>query len=359
MEQKKDWEVLLDRIKGKTKETEVELKEDFGGSESSELLPTTSELAPSSPAAQLEVSQHPPSLDEMTPEQQRLFADEMGLDLDVIRAQHKGVEYDELSRLSKVETETYVPYVDHKQGYSPVKRHARYEKHKKLIDLRSARKRQKSMDEFWFSARLQEYAHDRSVSREVFESSSTGKPRWAVRALVLLRDQGKCRVCGDEYHGRGEVVRLKPKIVGGIYAEENCVSVCPNCKFVWSSNKNFYVSIFPQIDMLEQFVWILKRRALGKKDVVPLNQDGLDVYRKTLHRLETLKAERDSRLDNTNAQDRIKGIVGEDLTEGEIMELFKQFGAKRAKHIEVSENDKNELEESSPPSERSEGGPCS
>jgi hypothetical protein len=341
MSEKKDWEVLLDRIKGKTKDVEVE--QDFMPSEASEVLTPI-------PAPQLEVSPHPPSLDEMTPEQQKLFADEMGLDLDVIRAQHKGVEYDELARLSKVETETYVPYVDHKQGYSPAKRHAKYEKSKKLMDLRGERRRQKSMDEFLFGDKtFLDYACDKVVSRKVFETKSTRKPRWAVRALVLLRDQGQCRVCGEEYGGRGVVVKLQPSVVGGIYAETNCVGICPNCEKVWSHNKNFYTTIYPQVDMLKQFLWVLKRRALGKKDVIPLGQVGLQTYRDTLHKLETLEARA-----AVEKEHNLKDIVGDALTESEIMELFKQFGAKKPKHLEVSENDKSRSEESSPPSERSE-----
>ena len=225
----------------------------------------------------------------------------------------------------------------HKQGYSPSKRHEKYERHKRQMDLRTARKAQKSADAFLFGDRLQDYACDREVSRKVFEAKTPKKPRWAVRALVLLRDQGVCKVCGEEYGGRGIVVKMKPSISGGAYVEGNCMSICTHCEKVWSRNKNFYLTAYPEIDKLTQVMWVLKRRAVGKKDVMPLGEVGMETYRKVMHRLETLKTKTEVMRENN-----VRDIVGEEVTEQEIMQLFKQFGAKKKEDIKVSENDEKE-----------------
>jgi len=156
-----------------------------------------------------------------------------------------------------------------------------------------------------------DHACNRPVSRKVFESTDKAKPGWAVQALVLLRDQGVCQVCHDEYGRSGVVVRLKLEREGAQYDEENCIGVCPDCAKVWPDRKGFYNSAYVELDRCKQFLYVLKRRGRGNKnDVRVLSKGGLDVYREMLLRVDALQlqAVKDDKL-RVRVVSKVQGLI--------------------------------------------------
>jgi hypothetical protein len=94
---------------------------------------------------------------------------------------------------------------------------------------------------------------------------------WVVKALVLLRDDGLCRVCGERVKGQTWKVLREDKEVR--MKESNCFLVCKDCalchltKDVGGRNR------------LERFknmkLMVLKRRMKGVRDCGELKEFGM------------------------------------------------------------------------------------
>jgi len=168
-------------------------------------------------------------------------------------------------------------------------------KRRKRLALSRARELSKKMRESPIMPRdYMNYAAVDPVCKKLFwYTGNLAKPKWAVRALVLYRDKGVCRVCNEVCELDAKVVMKKPYAEGGQYDEVNCIAVCTSCAEVWSRYKNFYVSPFEQLDELRQFLWIMRKRASAKKNVKVLSSVGMQRYKELLSLLESqqVKAE--------------------------------------------------------------------
>ena len=119
------------------------------------------------------------------------------------------------------------------------------------------------------------YAVDKLAARGLFEQRTEVKPRWAVQALVLLRDAGVCRVCkGQVFSDGGEVKQLVLNKLGGQYSEINCVLVCKDCAKAWPA-KDFFITSAVEFHFWELCMLTLKRRMAGRNGSRPLNEKGL------------------------------------------------------------------------------------
>lgn len=192
------------------------------------------------------------------------------------------------------------------------------------------------------------YACDKQVSKKMFSERQRAKPRWAVEALVLLRDEGRCQVCYEEYKtNESLVVMRKPHADGGQFDEYNCITICRECGKVWSTYKNFYLSRFSEeYDMWRQCLWVMRRRAQGRKgsqQVTTLSEQGMERYRYVMGKVETFYAREE--VQKEREQDELVTKVGQvmnrRMTEDEYRELWRKFGVNE--DIKGSENEKPEL----------------
>jgi len=123
-------------------------------------------------------------------------------------------------------------------------------------------------------------ACDSKAAERMFFSRDT-KPRWAVEALELLRDQGSCRVCGDQIKRGWIIGQLIPQHSGGLYSVSNCVLMCKNCGECWSGlYKTFDIgdSVEKMWGRIQEFV--LKRRLGCFRNCKGLNSEQVEYYKK-------------------------------------------------------------------------------
>jgi hypothetical protein len=158
-------------------------------------------------------------------------------------------------------------------------------KKRKLTRLRTADKR--AMELF---PKHGKYACERSLAREYFETRNAKKPRYAVMALVLLRDHGTCYVCNDPVGSSFDVVRRLTTDEGGIFDEPNCVLLCRECALVWNPYKNFHTSRNTLTGDLDQLKYTLRRRDEGRKGCKGLSRISQDKYRRVLDEAVTVTA---------------------------------------------------------------------
>lgn len=124
------------------------------------------------------------------------------------------------------------------------------------------------------------FAHELHASRQMFDSRSLAKPRWCVVGCVLIRDQGKCKVCGSKLNNKWEVVQLIPAHAGGTFNELNCVTICSECGICWNKNKNFYTGLGEKVSWRRQRLYVMRRRNTNYHDCCPLGVEGLEIQRK-------------------------------------------------------------------------------
>lgn len=176
------------------------------------------------------------------------------------------------------------------------------------------------------------YACDKVAARKLFETRGKDKPRWAVYALVVLRDEGRCQVCHEEFeYGKSTVVMRKPPLEGGKFDEYNCITICGECAKVWSKYKNFYFQSTEEHGMWNQYLWVLKRRAFGrsgKGGVGILSTKGVERYRQVLGKVEDMKVQDDVRQEHKVQKVASVFIAkhGRAMSEQEQWEMIKSLG---------------------------------
>jgi len=79
---------------------------------------------------------------------------------------------------------------------------------------------------------------------------------WIIKGLVLIRDDGRCRICGERVRGNTWKVLLESKELG--WSEDNCFLVCGDCALCHMYKES------GQTDRLKRFkgmkVFVLNRR---------------------------------------------------------------------------------------------------
>jgi hypothetical protein len=94
---------------------------------------------------------------------------------------------------------------------------------------------------------------------------------WCVKGVVLLRDEGRCRVCGEGV--RGNTWTIAKLNNDSAYEEGNCFLLCGNCNKVWN-RKFFSGSLLQRMQKIKLF--ILKRRHKGVGGSKKLNGEGYE-----------------------------------------------------------------------------------
>jgi len=95
---------------------------------------------------------------------------------------------------------------------------------------------------------------------------------WCVKGLVLLRDVGLCRVCGDRV--RGQTWKVVKVDKDRAWEESNCLLVCGQCAQCMIS-REFFGTMLEKVRQLRLF--ILNRRQKGTGGVKELSQYGYSV----------------------------------------------------------------------------------
>ncbi|MCP4565945.1 MAG: hypothetical protein GY841_00020 [FCB group bacterium] len=94
---------------------------------------------------------------------------------------------------------------------------------------------------------------------------------WVVKSLVMIRDDGRCRICGERVRGNTwkvvkEVKRIRTE-------ESNCFLICKDCGLCHSFkefSENNRVRKFQRMKLM-----VLKRRLKGVKNCGKLKETGL------------------------------------------------------------------------------------
>jgi len=115
------------------------------------------------------------------------------------------------------------------------------------------------------------------VPKESFLSRGLRKNRlgdlWVVKGLVLIRDDGLCRLCGERVRGNTWKVQKWDKELR--WQEDNCFLVCKNCSLCITGKE------FGGHDDVERFQkmreFVLSRRRKGVRGSQPLGDFGLKV----------------------------------------------------------------------------------
>jgi hypothetical protein len=101
-------------------------------------------------------------------------------------------------------------------------------------------------------------------------SKSRRSKVWIVKGLLLIRDDGRCRVCGERVRGNTWKVLKEDKRKG--WSEDNCYVVCKECGLC-HVNK-----LYGGVDRLGRFkamkLFVLKRRNRGVKECGSLGEFG-------------------------------------------------------------------------------------
>ena len=196
------------------------------------------------------------------------------------------------------------------------------------------------------------YACDKPVAQKLFSARERVKPKWAVKALVLLRDEGRCQVCHSEYTDKGTVVMRKPYVEQGQYDEYNCISICVECAKVWSVYKNFYMTPFDELDKMKQYLWVLQRRGKGLKGAKILSDNEMVRYKQVRHKIEDEEIRCDMAKEDMVRKVAlgmsVKHLSSEEATDNIVRMLRGDKGETDSKS---SDNENKELEGCEPQSE--------
>ena len=158
----------------------------------------------------------------------------------------------------------------------------------RLAEARIKDKRLREMAEVYHMATLLGFANDKSVAKRLWESRTWNKPDWATIALVILRDGGLCRLCGDRV-GRQPIVEcIVPPADGGGFSEPMCLTLCRHCAECWDRYKNFFheQDFMLGFKRLQRFV--LGRRLKNHHGVKGLNREQVLEYRKCKKQVQAL-----------------------------------------------------------------------
>ena len=211
-------------------------------------------------------------------------------------------------------------------------------------EVRKARRQDKKTEKmsgmFGNTGWLGNYAHKSKAAKVMFEGEVT-KPRWAVEACVLLRDQGVCRVCGCVVKSGWVVGQLVPRNSGGLFSETNCMLMCRDCGECWHRYKNFDTGDGVEWLWLRVRESVLKRRLRCFRDCKGLGSEQIDMYREVRDRCREFARSKETEL--KVVQKRIGGQVGTKVVGGDgsvvdVQELARQIEAG------MSQADKDELE---------------
>jgi len=123
-----------------------------------------------------------------------------------------------------------------------------------------------------------QWAHQHQAARKVFESKAL-KPMWAIEGCVLLRDQGKCRVCREGVGKQWKVVRFVAKSYGGRWTEDNCVTICKHCETCWNPRKHFVSGTGLDGDFRRLRIYVMQRRLRQYRGCKDLERETMKVYR--------------------------------------------------------------------------------
>ena len=93
---------------------------------------------------------------------------------------------------------------------------------------------------------------------------------WVVKALILIRDDGRCRICGERVRGNTWKM-LKEDKRGGV-EENNCFLACKECGMCHEYRQTVGHDRLGLFKAMKLFV--LKRRNKGVKGCKPLNEEG-------------------------------------------------------------------------------------
>jgi len=107
----------------------------------------------------------------------------------------------------------------------------------------------------------------------------SSKKLWIVKGLVLIRDDGLCRVCGERV--RGQTWKVVKEDKEGRWEEENCFLLCKNCSLCHIYKEFAGSSRVEKFQKMKLF--ILKRRRKGVRDCDSLGDYGLKVLRALSH----------------------------------------------------------------------------
>jgi len=146
----------------------------------------------------------------------------------------------------------------------------------RLDKVRKKDKKVSLMSQLFGFVGFGEYAVDKETARRLFETRLQQKPVWAVMALVVLRDSGMCRVCGEAVSTKARMKKWQVRQLvlsrdGGKYSEGNCILVCEECDKVWNPNKEFFLGGSMQSEFRKLCFYVIRRRQEGRNGALPLS----------------------------------------------------------------------------------------
>lgn len=123
---------------------------------------------------------------------------------------------------------------------------------------------------------------DSPIVQELATNRLIDRPRWATRALVMLRDGGQCQIC-HAIDAKGETVQVVPPKLHGEYIATNCIYLCSNCFVCWPRymEQKFTGHGTAQEDFDAIRLYVMMRRMKGYKGCKVLSSDA----RAEFHRL--------------------------------------------------------------------------
>ena len=116
-----------------------------------------------------------------------------------------------------------------------------------------------------------EWVPERCVVSSVF--SKVRRQLWCVKGLVLLRDVGICRICGEKV--RGNTWKIGKVFSEEAWDERNCFLMCGQCALCRGSKEFGLTDKVEKMQRIKLFV--LKRRRKGVQGVKELSTYGLSV----------------------------------------------------------------------------------
>jgi len=157
----------------------------------------------------------------------------------------------------------------------------------KLHRARLVERRKESIKGVFIGDELGFACHSQSALL-LFNDVQMHKPRNAVKALVMLRDLGFCKLCTEEDQSCGteEVVQFVPSSMGGLFEENNAFQLCRNCFKCWPKYSTNRFIKYPKVkDNWDAItVYVLRRRLQGYKGAKPPKVETMDLYNAALAR---------------------------------------------------------------------------
>lgn len=101
------------------------------------------------------------------------------------------------------------------------------------------------------------------------------RKKWCSSALILLRDEGMCRLCGEGVRGNTWSIKKLDRELG--WEEENCYLMCSQCGLVFV-NREFAGSAKEQMQQIR--LMVLNKRRKGAKGSKPLSEFAFYVLKK-------------------------------------------------------------------------------